>query len=127
MSQSEWLAAVLIAGFLVWLAMSKRLAVYWSILTGGGAQAAPATDAPMKPQGNPLTNPPATDPATGLPLPVPTPRDPATGKPIQVAPPAPNIDPNTGLIIGGAAPPAGSNTFDAIKKMLCVFGGTACQ
>jgi hypothetical protein len=40
-SQSEVIAAVLIAGFLVWLAMNQRLGVYWSVLTGGAAAQAP--------------------------------------------------------------------------------------
>jgi hypothetical protein len=38
MNQSGVLLGVLIAGFLVYLAMTKRLPVYFSLLTGGGAQ-----------------------------------------------------------------------------------------
>jgi len=42
MTQSGWLAAALLAGFLLWLAMQGKLQAYWSILAGG-APAAPAT------------------------------------------------------------------------------------
>lgn len=58
MSQSEWLGAILIAGFIVYLAMSQRLAVYWSILTGGAAQA--PTPAPTaQPGAGNIVNTPA--------------------------------------------------------------------
>lgn len=36
MSQSEVIGAVLIAGFILWLAINKKLSVYWSLLLGGG-------------------------------------------------------------------------------------------
>jgi hypothetical protein len=36
-NQSEVLGGALIAGFLIYLAMTKRLGVYWKILTGGTA------------------------------------------------------------------------------------------
>jgi hypothetical protein len=35
-TQSGWIAAALIAGFLLWLALQNRLGAYWSILSGGG-------------------------------------------------------------------------------------------
>ncbi len=65
MSQSEWLGAILIAGFIVWLAMNQRLAVYWSILLGGGGTVAPASgvgSGPVAPAGSPPT---VTDPTLG--------------------------------------------------------------
>jgi hypothetical protein len=39
-SQSSVIAAALIGGFLLWLALNGKLAAYWSILTGGGAPGA---------------------------------------------------------------------------------------
>jgi hypothetical protein len=47
-SQSEVLGAVLIAGFLLFLAMNQRLKAYWSILLGGtpSGGGTPATAAP---------------------------------------------------------------------------------
>jgi hypothetical protein len=39
MSQSEWIVAALVAGFLVFLAMKGKLARYWSLLIGGGTGA----------------------------------------------------------------------------------------
>jgi hypothetical protein len=41
MSQSEWIGAILIAGFILWLAITQRLSAYWSILLGGGAAPPP--------------------------------------------------------------------------------------
>ena len=35
MSQSEWIGAAIIAGFLIFLAMKGKLATYWRMLTGG--------------------------------------------------------------------------------------------
>jgi hypothetical protein len=59
MSQSEWLAAILIAGFVLWLAMNNRLGVYWSLLLGGGP-------APPPPTGNaPSTIAPGSGTGTG--------------------------------------------------------------
>jgi hypothetical protein len=52
-TQSGWIAAALIAGFFLWLALQNRLGAYWSILSGGGA--APAAPAPLGPAGQPLT------------------------------------------------------------------------
>ena len=42
MSQSEWIAAAILAGFLIYLAIKGKLATYWSFMTGGGT-AAPAS------------------------------------------------------------------------------------
>lgn len=44
MSQSSWLAAALIGGFVLWLALNGKLPTYWDFLKGGGAKA--ATPAP---------------------------------------------------------------------------------
>jgi len=35
LSQSEWIAVAILAGFLVFLAIKGKLANYWSLLTGG--------------------------------------------------------------------------------------------
>lgn len=40
LSQSEWIAVAILAGFLVFLAIKGKLANYWSLLTGGAASAA---------------------------------------------------------------------------------------
>jgi hypothetical protein len=42
-SQSSLMAAALLAGFVVWLAMNGKLATYWSLLTGGSGATANAT------------------------------------------------------------------------------------
>jgi hypothetical protein len=74
MSQSELLGAVLIAGFLLWLAINKRLGVYWSLLLGGAAVAAPAasgtSSGPAAPAGSPptVTTAPVTDPNPPAPI-----------------------------------------------------------
>lgn len=44
MSQSSWLAAALIGGFVLWLALNGKLPTYWDFLKGGGQKA--ATPAP---------------------------------------------------------------------------------
>jgi hypothetical protein len=38
MSQSEWIAATIVAGFLIYLAIKKKLPNYWAMMTGGAAQ-----------------------------------------------------------------------------------------
>ena len=43
MSQSGLMVAALLGGFVVFLALQNKLGVYWSILLGGGASAAPPT------------------------------------------------------------------------------------
>jgi hypothetical protein len=35
MTQSGWIAAALLLGFALWLAMQNKLGAYWSILVGG--------------------------------------------------------------------------------------------
>lgn len=45
MSQSGLMVAALIGGFVVWLALSGKLATYWSILIGGGASSTASTSA----------------------------------------------------------------------------------
>jgi hypothetical protein len=42
MSQSEWIAVAIVAGFLVYLAIKGKLATYWTMLTGGGAASSAA-------------------------------------------------------------------------------------
>lgn len=37
MSQSGWLAVALVVAFVLYLAANQRLALYWRLLTGGGA------------------------------------------------------------------------------------------
>jgi hypothetical protein len=37
LSQSEWIAVAILAGFLIFLAIKGKLANYWSLLTGGAA------------------------------------------------------------------------------------------
>jgi hypothetical protein len=37
LSQSEWIAVAILAGFLIYLAIKGKLANYWSLLTGGAA------------------------------------------------------------------------------------------
>lgn len=46
MGQSELLAAALGGGFLLYLAMTRRLAVYWSLMTGGAPAPAATANAP---------------------------------------------------------------------------------
>lgn len=49
MSQSGWILAALIAGFVFWLAVNQRLGTYWSFLIGpadAGAATTPATATP---------------------------------------------------------------------------------
>jgi hypothetical protein len=45
MNQSGVLLGALFAGFIVYLAMTKRLPVYWSLLTGGGQGSTPTSTA----------------------------------------------------------------------------------
>jgi hypothetical protein len=45
-TQSGWIAAALIAGFLLWLALQNRLGAYWSILSGGGGSGAGSGNQP---------------------------------------------------------------------------------
>ena len=42
MSQSEWIAAALIAGFILYLAVKGKLNAYWWLLAGGGTGAKPS-------------------------------------------------------------------------------------
>jgi hypothetical protein len=93
MSQSEWLGAVLIAGFIVWLAMNQRLSVYWSILLGGGGTTGGTT-------GGSATPAQATAaPATAAPAAA-APAAPATAAPVTVSPSSP-----TGGQSGGQSVP----------------------
>src|SRR5262245_25749350 len=39
MSQSEWIVASVIAGFVLFLALKGKLGTYWSLLIGGGSGA----------------------------------------------------------------------------------------
>lgn len=112
MSQSEVLGAVLIAGFLLFLAMNQRLKAYWSILLGGTpsgggtpATAAPGTSSTAPPSagsvlggavgnalknfGNPfggVTSNPLVRQFLGLPNAAPATTAPATTEPTTTAP-----------------------------------------
>jgi hypothetical protein len=37
LSQSEWIAVAILAGFLIYLSIKGKLAAYWTLLTGGAA------------------------------------------------------------------------------------------
>ena len=39
LSQSEWIAVAVVAGFLVFLAIKGKLGNYWTLLSGGGTPA----------------------------------------------------------------------------------------
>jgi hypothetical protein len=43
LSQSEWIAVAILAGFLIFLAIKGKLANYWSLLTGGAAAGTSST------------------------------------------------------------------------------------
>jgi hypothetical protein len=43
LSQSEWIAVAILAGFLIFLAIKGKLANYWSLLTGGAAAGSSST------------------------------------------------------------------------------------
>jgi hypothetical protein len=45
MSQGQWIAAALVAGFLAYLSVKGKLPRYWSFLTGGGASQSAAKSA----------------------------------------------------------------------------------
>jgi hypothetical protein len=45
LSQSEWIAVAILAGFLIFLAIKGKLANYWSLLTGGAAAGTSGTTA----------------------------------------------------------------------------------
>ena len=45
-SQSGWVITGLIVGFVLWLAVNKKLQNYWSLLVGGGVTSAAAGGAP---------------------------------------------------------------------------------
>lgn len=45
LSQSEWIAVAILAGFLIFLAIKGKLANYWSLLTGGAATGAASSAA----------------------------------------------------------------------------------
>jgi hypothetical protein len=65
MSQSEVIGAMLIAGFLLWLAIHRRLGTYWSLLLGGAAApTAPTQSAPTP--GNVPATPGAGNPAAPM-------------------------------------------------------------
>jgi hypothetical protein len=65
MTQSEVIAGALFAGFLLWLAMNKRLPAYWSILTGGGASPAAAGGSGGGGSGSGSATPPAPGSGSG--------------------------------------------------------------
>jgi hypothetical protein len=88
MSQSGLIGATLIAGFVLWLAMNKKLTAYWAILMGG-APGSGGTRAPGPQIGSGGTGPQSGPGAS------------AGGAP------AANYTPVT-------TPPPGSNPFGAI-------------
>jgi hypothetical protein len=45
LSQSEWIAVAILAGFLIYLSIKGKLAAYWTLLTGGAAGGAAAAGA----------------------------------------------------------------------------------
>jgi hypothetical protein len=66
MSQSGLMVAALLGGFVVYLAMTGKLAAYWSILMGGGATstAAPAATTTSPTTTSPTTTSPTTSSTT---------------------------------------------------------------
>jgi hypothetical protein len=63
MSQSSILVGALLAAFILYLAINKRLGVYWSLLTGGTGQQAAANAAAVAAAAS--NNPVVTSPSGG--------------------------------------------------------------
>jgi hypothetical protein len=67
MTQSGWIAAALIVGFVLWLAMNDRLQSYWSLLIGGGAApAAGGTSSATSSPASATKTPAALSPSASL-------------------------------------------------------------